>query len=84
MKKIFSYLVILLLFLPIFVLADGASPSFAPYNAYVSDKDGASLYDYDYDKETYIRTKHFLEYNHQIKVEDEEEVSKDLIYDETI
>ncbi len=80
MKRIFKYLIVLLLFIPIFVLADGAGPSFAPYNAYVSDKDGASLYDYDSDKSAYVRTKHFLEYNHQIKIEDEDVVSKDLVY----
>ena len=80
MKNVFKYLIIILLFIPIFVLADGASPSFAPYNAYVSDKDGASLYDYDSDKDAYVRTKHFLEYNHQIKIEDEDVISKDLVY----
>ena len=80
MKKLIKYLLVLVLCIPFIVFADGAAPSFAPYNAYVSDKDGASLYDYDYDKDVYVRTKHFLEYNHQIKIEDEEEVSKDLVY----
>ena len=80
MKKVISIVLTLVLLLPLIVFADGGSPTFAPYDAYVSNKDGASLYDYDYDDESYIKTSHFLEYNHQIRIEDEEEVADGVVY----
>lgn len=80
MKKIIKFLVISILLVPLLVLADGGGPTFAPYDAYVSDPNGASLYKYDDDNDIYVKTSKVLEYNTQIEVEDEEEITKDKIY----
>ncbi len=83
MKKLVSILLITLLLFPFIVLADGGGPTFAPYEAYVTSKDGASLYyeKYTYGEGTsYVKTTTVLDYNTKITIEDEIEVSDGVIY----
>ena len=47
MKKSLLLLLSLVLFLPIFVLADAAAPDFISYKVEIANKDGAGYYDYD-------------------------------------
>ena len=77
-KNLIISSLLVLLFIPILVLADGASPGFASYDAFVSDPEGASLYLLDDSK--LIKTNIVLKYNDEIYVEDEVKVSKDTFY----
>ena len=54
MKKIISIVLVILLMIPMLVLADGGAPMYAPYDAYISDSGGASLYKYE--KEKYVKS----------------------------
>ena len=83
MKKLISLLIISLLLIPFIVLADGGGPTFAPYEAYVTNKDGASLYEENYsynEGTTYVKTSIVLEPNAKVTIEDEEEVSNGVLY----
>ena len=81
MKKRIKYLIFILLFIPVFVLADGGEPVFLGYfNGYVSDSAGASLYTYDEDDEKYIKTDYVLPYNTTLTIEDENKISDELSY----
>ncbi len=80
MKKYLIVLLTILLMIPAFVLADGGGPTFAPYDAYVNDKSGAYLYKENDDNDDYTKTKYLLEYNANVRIQDEVEVSKGVYY----
>lgn len=87
MKKIINFLVISILLLPLLVFADGGGPIFVQYDAYVSDKNGAYLYTYAKSSDSckgdcakLEKTSILLNYNTQVKVIYEEEVSKNEYY----
>ncbi len=75
MKKIINYLISVLLFVPIFILADGAGPVFPTYSAYVSDSKGAYLYKYDDKYENLVKTSYQLKYNTNVDIIDEIQVN---------
>ena len=80
-SKLSKLLLTIILVLPIVVFADGAGPVFNPYNAYVNDLNGASLYDEDFDGETvFSKTDIVLDYKTDVKILDEIEVSKGNVY----
>ena len=74
MKKIISIVLVILLMIPMLVLADGGAPMYAPYDAYISDSGGASLYKYE--KEKYVKSGITLPYNYEFKVHSEEELTE--------
>ncbi len=80
MKKYLIVLLTILLMIPAFVLADGGGPAFVPYDAYVNDKSGAYLYKENDDNDDYTKTKYLLEYNANVRIQDEVEVSKGVYY----
>lgn len=84
MKKVIKYLIGILLLFPILVFADAGAPEYAPYDAYVSDKKGANLYEMKYEngEDKLVSTKYFLEYNTDIKIYEEMEISKGVVYGE--
>ena len=81
MKKKFILLVALfVMFIPTIILADGGSPEYAPYEAFVSNKDGASLYYYDYDSDEYKKSSIKLKFNDQVRITYENQVTDDITY----
>ena len=82
MKRIIKPLIIFILLVPLFVLADGGGPILAPYDAYVSDPNGASIYTANYEDGEYSfkKTDQVLKYKKEIKVIDEYKASKDASF----
>ena len=63
-KRIINILLTIILFVPLVVLADGGGPIFVQYDAYVNDKNGAYLYQYDNGNDSVLKkTSTLLEYN---------------------
>ena len=80
-KRIINILLTIILFVPLVVLADGGGPIFVQYDAYVNDKNGAYLYQYENGNDSVLKkTSTLLEYNTQIRVIYETEVSDGVFY----
>jgi hypothetical protein len=80
MKRIFKYLLGIILLIPMFVLADGGGPIFAQYDARVSDKNGAYLYKYNDENDKLEKSDILLTYNYQVKITYESEMSENEFY----
>ncbi len=78
--RIINFLLTIILFMPLAVLADGASPGFVKYEAYISDKDGASLYESNTENNVFTKTDKLLKYNTDVLIIDEIKVSENLYY----
>ncbi len=80
--RIINFLLTTILFVPMIILADGSGPVFAPYDAYVSDATGASLYtrEYEDDKIVFKKTDKIIDYKTEVKIIDEYDVSKGVSY----
>ena len=68
MKKIITFL--LLIVIPCIILADAAAPEIDPYVGVIENKSGAYFYEFDSDKETYVRSDRKLEYGEKVIVID--------------
>ena len=77
MKKIVLLILGVLLFIPIMVFADMGAPGIETYSASIINKDGAIIYDRDYDEEAekvvYIDTNKKVEYGKTVEIIEEED-----------
>ncbi len=79
--KTIKVLLTIILFVPLVVLADGGGPIFVQYDAYISDKSGAYLYQRSSEESSVLtKTSTLLKYNTQIRVVYESEVNDNEYY----
>lgn len=73
MKKIIYVILGVLLFLPVLVKADMGAPVVERYKLTPKSPDGADIYNWDYDKEDYVKTGRKLAYGKVIEIDNDDE-----------
>ncbi|MBR1414172.1 MAG: hypothetical protein IJ574_05860 [Bacilli bacterium] len=77
MKKIYLLLLSILLIIPMSVKADMSAPYIEPYEATVSNPDGAIYYNMAYSDKQYLYKEDKLAYGKKIKIDYEEKINND-------